>query len=66
MSCRHVSASKVDRDYLNFALSMKSDKKEMAELIDMKYFTNITKVLEDSVEGINTKLKTLERESNWK
>ena len=63
---RRVSSQKVDRDYLNFALSMKSDKKDMSDLIDMKYVKRAHKLLEDALVSLRLKVKTLERESNWK
>lgn len=63
---RHVSAQKVDRDYLTFALSMKLDKKEASELIDMKYFNHHAKFVELSLEEVKNRLKVLEQESNFK
>ncbi|XP_067931086.1 centromere protein F-like [Watersipora subatra] len=63
---QHVSSQKVDRDYLKFALSMKSDKRDIAELVDMKYFKRTNKILEDSINGLRFKVKNLEQEFNWR
>lgn len=63
---RHVSAQKVDRDYLTFAMSMKCSKKDIADLIDMKYFKKANKILEDAIDELRLRIKDLEKNSNWK
>ena len=45
---------------------MKSDRKDMADLLDMKYFKRTVKILEDELDTLRMKVKALERESNWK
>lgn len=44
---------------------MKADKKDTAELIDMKYFKKGSKILEDAIDTVRTKVKGLEKEADW-
>ena len=63
---RHVSANKVDRDYLTFAVSMKADKKDVTDLIDVKYFNHVTKSIYESIDDMKAKIKALHVTTNWK
>ena len=63
---RHVSANKVDRDYLTFAVSMKADKKDVTDLIDVKYFNHVTKSIYESIDDMKAKIKALNVTTNWK
>jgi len=61
-----MTTQKVDRDYLTLALSMKSDKKKMADIVDIKYFKNVVKVLEDGIEDLKLKSAAIAKEIHWK
>lgn len=61
-----MTSQKVDKDYMNLALSMKCDKKDVSNLVDMPYYTSRSRAVDITLDDLRNKLRTLERDSNFK
>lgn len=61
-----MTSQKVDKDYVNLALSMKCDKKDLSSMVDMQYFTTRSRTVDITLDDLKNKLRAVERETNFK